>query len=168
MTRPTADELLALAEEGTLEERARADMKAFCFRVERREGRDKIWFGEWTVTVNRNSAFNFFTTDVRDDPGLEPFPVIRAERTEVRDVRVRPDPDDPSVDYVVPAFFLAAPDYRAAVESMGRINDGYGEVRLLADAWFADEYIVKLLSERLMGHPAVQADRASDWPPLLR
>lgn len=167
MTRPSADELRRRMDDGTYEESARAAMKDFCFRVDHRQGRDKTWFGEWSVVVNRNVAFNFFPSDVRDDPGLEPYPVIRSERTEWRDVRVRPDPEDPASEYVVPVRLLAAPEYRAAVESMARIHDEYRDVRLLADAWFDEEHIV-LLVRNLLTHPPVKADREADWPSLLR
>jgi len=160
MDRPTREKLLELAAGGSLEERVRAAMKDFCFTLTIHEGKQRTWFGDCTVTVNRNVAFNFFTADVREDPGLEPYPVIRSERTETVNVRAS--------DGTVPAFYLAAPEWRSAVESILRLAAGYADIRLLPDAWFEDEPIVRLLRQRLLIHPAVRSERGADWPPLLR
>jgi hypothetical protein len=160
MPRPTREELTRLAEDGSLEERARAEMKSFCFTLTAHSGKQRVWFGDCSVTINRNSAFNFFPGEVQIDAGLEPFPVIRADRHETRDLR--------TPETVVAAFYLPAAEWRAAVESIARILDAYPDVRLFPDAWFEDEPIVALLRDRLLKHPAVIAERDADWPPLLR
>ncbi len=160
MDRPTREKLLELADDGSLEEQVRAAMKDFCFTITIHVGKQRTWFGDCTVTINRNTAFNFFTADVREDPGLEPYPVIRGERTETVNLR--------GPEGVVPAFYLAAPEWRAAVESVQRLAADYADVRLLPDAWFEDEPVVRLLRQRLLTHPAVQGERGADWPPLLR
>jgi len=161
MPRPTRDELEARVRDGTYEKHARAAMKDFCFTVTKHEGKQRTWFGEYTVTLNRNVAFNFFPRDMRDDPDAEPYAVVRGERTETLEMRVR------SQDAPVPVFMLSPDDYGTAVDSIERIKEEIGDLRLLPDAYFADTDIVRLLV-RLAGHPSVRAERGADWPPLLQ
>ncbi|MBI2932311.1 MAG: hypothetical protein HYY16_11725 [Planctomycetes bacterium] len=166
--RPTRQELEALLKEGAYEEHVRAAMKDFCFTITRHEGKHRVWFGDASVTINRNVTFNFFTTDVREDPGLEPYPVVRGERTETVEIRVRLVADDPSAEYVVPVFYLSPQEFRAALDSMEHIKADYGDLRILPDAYFEDTEIVQLLAQRLLQHPKVKEERAADWPSLLK
>lgn len=166
--RPTRTELEARVRDGSYGAFVRGEMKDFCFTIDRHEGKDRVWFGSHTVSVNRNLAFNFFDRDPRDDKGLEPFPVVRGERSETPDVRVRPYEDDPSSEYVVPMFVVPRADYDACVRSMEEILGEYEGMRTLPDVYFAESPVVALLRDRLLKHPAVQAERASDWPSFLR
>jgi hypothetical protein len=92
---------------------------------------------------------------------------VRSERNETVELRVRPEPDDPSADYVVPAFHLERKDFDAAVRSLYEINAQLGGLRTVPDVCFEDAPAIKLLREKLLTHPAVKAERAADWPDLL-
>ncbi len=166
--RPGPAELQAKIQDGTYVDFVRAAMTDFCFTIDPHIARDRIWFGNYTLTVNRNVAFNFFDRDPRDDSNLEPYPVVRGDRQETLDTRVRPAEDDPSADYVVPVFFLPKRAWTEAVVSMEGIVAAYPGFRTLPDTWFADEPIIVLVRDRLLKHPAVKAERAADWPELLR
>lgn len=168
MIRPTRDELERLVEEGVYQDRMRSAMRDFCFTIARHDAKQRLWFGNYSVTINRNVTFSFFSRDVRDDPGLEPFPVIRGEHTEVLPIRVRPDPTDPSDDTLVHLFLLAPDIWRTTLHSIERITNDYAALRILPDVYFEDEPLVQLLTERLLTHPAVIADRVADWPSLLK
>lgn len=167
-TRPPAAQLLKMVEDGTYQQHVRSAMEDFCFTIDVHEGRDRAWFGSYTVAINRNIAFSFFDRDVTDDPGLEPYPVVQGERTEAREIRVRHEPEDPSTETVVVAFYLAPSEYRAAVDSIQAIKAEYRDLRTIPDVYFADSPLIRLLKTHLLVHPRVQADRAADWPDLLR
>jgi hypothetical protein len=51
---------------------------------------------------------------------------------------------------------------------MEGILTDYEGLRTLPDVYFADEPVVALVRNRLLKHPAVQAERASDWPSFLK
>ncbi|MBI4564883.1 MAG: hypothetical protein HY716_09360 [Planctomycetes bacterium] len=166
--KPTRGELLAKMADGSFLDYARSVMDDFCFTIDLHQGEDRIWFGSHTLTVNRNVAFNFFDRDVSKDEGLEPFPVVRAERSETMEVRVRPFPDDPSSDYVVPVFHLEKDAYDRAIASMDRILADYEGIRTIPDVFFADEPVIALVRDRLLKHPPVAAERSADWPSFLQ
>ena len=164
---PTLDELADRAGSKDYVDFVRAAMRDFCFSISTHEGRDRTWFGSHTVTINRNVGFNFFDRDVSNDEGLEPYPVVRSERTETVDVRIRPEPDDPSADYVVPVFQLERKEYDDAVRSIEDIDGRLAGLRTVPDVCFEGEPLIRLLREKLLTHPAVKAERAADWPDLL-
>ena len=167
MPAPTLADLRARAAGKDYLEFVRSAMRDFCFTIDAHAGRDRTWFGSHTLTINRNTAFNFFDRDVSSDEGLEPFPVVRSDRTEAVEVRVRPFPDDPSADFVVTAFHLERRDYGAAVRSMDEILAAAEGLRTIPDVCFEDAFAVRLARELLLPHPAVKAERVSDWPDLL-
>lgn len=167
MPAPTLDELRDRAGSKDYVDFVKSAMRDFCFSISPHEGRERTWFGVCTVTVNRNVAFNFFDRDITDDDAIEPFPVVRSDRNETVEVRVRPEPDDPSADYVVPVFHLERKDFDAAVRSLGGIDAQLGGLRTVPDVCFDDEPGIKLLREKLLPHPAVKAERKADWPDLL-
>ncbi len=144
----------------------RAAMKDFCFTVNRYEGKERLWFGDYSVSINRNIAFNFFPHNVRDDESVDPYPVIRGDRTETPLVHVSPVPDDPSADFTIPFFYLAAQDYRALVETMEAIRTEYVDLRLLPDTYFEETILVRTI-QKWLAHPTVKAERGADWPSLL-
>ena len=165
---PTIEELRARFAGKDYIDFVRAAMREFCFTIDRHIGRDRTWFGSHTITINRNVAFNFFDRDVTSDENLEPFPVIRSDRTESMETKIRPEPDDPSADYVVHVFHLVRDDYNSALRSMNDILDRVGELRTIPDVCFENEFAIRLVRDHLLPHPAVKAERASDWPDLLR
>lgn len=167
VTKLSRHELEKKLDDGTYLDFVRSVMKDFCLTVDRHAGKDRTWFGDYTVTINRNVAFSFFAQDATADPGLEPYPVIRGDRTETRTVRVRSEPDDPSSEMQFPAFFLGPADWRAVVESLEQIKNDYGDLRTLPDAYFEDTALIRAL-RAFLEHPQVQADRKADWPSLLR
>lgn len=164
---PTIDDLAGLA--GTKEylDFVKAAMRDFCFSISAHEGRERTWFGSHTLTINRNVAFNFFDRELGNDEGIEPYPVVRSDRTETVEVRVRPEPDDPSADYVVPVFHLERKEYDAAVRSLEEIDARLAGLRTVPDVCFYEEPAIRLAREKLLVHPAVKAERAADWPDLL-
>lgn len=164
---PTLDDLAERAGGPDYVDYVRAAMRDFCFTVDPHTGRDRTWFGSHTLTINRNVAFNFFDRDVSNDEGLEPFPVVRSDRTESLEVRVRPEPDDPSADFVVPVFHLERREYEAAVRSLDAIHAAAAGLRTIPDVCFDGEPVIRLAREKLLVHPAVKAERAADWPDLL-
>src|SRR5688572_3582202 len=164
---PSLDDLAARAGSKDYVEFVKAAMRDFCFSISAHAGRDRTWFGSHTLTINRNVAFNFFDRDVTADEGLEPFPVVRSERTETVEVRVRPEPDDPSADYVVPVFQVEKADYDAAVRSMEEIDARLAGLRTVPDVCFDDAPVILLARQKLLVHPAVKAERGADWPNLL-
>ena len=165
---PTLDELAARAGDRDYVDFVRAAMRDFCFTISPHDGRERTWFGSHTLTLNRNVAFNFFDRDVSSDEGIEPFPVIRSDRTETVEVRVRPEPDDPSADYVVPVFHLVRGDYDAVVRSLEEIDARAAGLRTIPDVCFDGEPAIKCVREKLWIHPAVKAERAADWPSFLK
>lgn len=167
MERLTAAQLDEKRRDGTYEDYVRSVMTDFCLTIDRHTGRERTWFGAYTLTVNRNVAFCFFDRDVEGDPGLEPYPVVAGESSRDIELRVQPEATDPSSAYRVPAFVLGPGDFEAAVESMERILAEYPGLRTLPDSYFPEEPIVRLLHERLLRHPSVVQDREGDWPPLL-
>jgi hypothetical protein len=165
---PSLKELRARSERKDYAEFVRGAMRDFCFTINAHTGQDQVWFGTFTVTINRNVAFNFFERDVSGDDALEPFPVVRGERTEAVEVRVRPHPDDPSADYVVPVFRLEKREYDQVMRSMGEILRQVGDLRTIPDVCFEDEPLIALICGKLLTHPAVKAERAADWPSFLK
>jgi hypothetical protein len=166
MAPPTLDELAAKAGSKEYVDFVKAAMRDFCFTINEHGGRDRLWFGTHTVTVNRNVAFNFFDRDVSNDEGLEPYPVVRSERTETVEVTVRPEPDDPSADYVVPVFHLERKEWTEVLRSIQDIHARLAGLRTVPDVCFEGEPLIRFLREKL-DHPAVKAERAADWPDLL-
>src|SRR5688572_25761215 len=164
---PSLDDLAARAGSKDYVEFVKSAMRDFCFSISAHAGRDRTWFGSHTLTINRNIAFNFFDRDVTADEGLEPFPVVRSERTETVEVRVRPEPDDPSADYVVPVFHLERKEFDSILQSLGGIDARLAGLRTVPDVCFEDEPAIKLVREKLLAHPAVKAERKADWPDLL-
>ncbi len=164
---PSLEDLAARAGTNDYLDFVKAAMRDFCFSISAHAGRDRTWFGSHTVTINRNVAFNFFDRDVSSDEAIEPFPVVRWERTETVDIRVRPEPDDPSADYVVPVFHLERKEYDAAVRSLEEIDARLAGLRTVPDVCFDDEPAIRLIREKLLVHPAVKAERKADWPELL-
>jgi hypothetical protein len=167
-TPPTIEELHARAAGREYIDFVRSAMRDFCFTIDPHTGRDRTWFGSHTITINRNVAFNFFDRDVSSDENLEPFPVIRSDRTESMETRIRPEPDDPSADYVVHVFHLVRGDYDAALRSMDDILERAGGLRTIPDLCFENEFAIRLVREHLLPHPAVKAERAADWPAFLK
>jgi len=167
MPPPRLDELRSRSGRPDYTEFVRSAMRDFCFTINPHQGQDRVWFGSFTVTINRNVAFNFFERDVSGDDALEPFPVVRADRSETVEVRVRPHPDDPSADYVVPMFQLEKKEYDGAIRSMEEILGQAGDLRTIPDVCFEEAPLLILLRRRLMVHPAVKAERAADWPSFL-
>jgi hypothetical protein len=167
MERLSRQELEKKRADGTYLEYVTSVMKDYCLTVQRHEGRQRAWFGTYTVTINRNVAFNFFEHDVAADTGLEPFPVIRSDASRAVSIKVNPHPDDPSAAYSVVAFYTEAKVYGEAVLAMEAILEEYGDLRTLPDAYFEGSALRKLLDERLLRHPAVEAERAGDWPSLF-
>ncbi len=166
MARPTRSELEAKRSDGTYLDFVKSQMADFCFTVDRHEGKEKVWFGSHTLSINRNIAFNFYSSDIRDDDGIEPYPVIRADAARIVDIRVSPDDDDPSAAYTVTAFYIDRHEYDDAIKSMDDVLEEYGDLRTLPDVWFPDAAVVRLV-QRLLQHPRVKADREADWPQLL-
>jgi len=164
---PTIEELHARFAGKDYIEFVRSAMREFCFTIDPHIGRDRTWFGSHTITINRNVAFNFFDRDVSSDESLEPFPVVRSDRTETVETKIRPEPDDPTADYVVQVFHLGRGDYGAALRSMNDILDRAGGLRTIPDVCFENEFVIRLVREHLLPHPAVKAERAADWPDLL-
>jgi hypothetical protein len=164
---PTLDDLAERAGSKDYVDFVKSAMRDFCFSISAHEGRDRTWFGSHTLTINRNVAFNFFDRDVTNDEGLEPYPVVRSDRTETVEVRVRPEPDDPSADFVVPVFLLEKSEYDAAIRSLQEIDARLAGLRTVPDVCFDDAPVIKLAREKLLVHPAVKAERAADWPDLL-
>jgi hypothetical protein len=167
MPAPTLDDLARLAGSKDYTEFVKSAMRDFCFSISAHAGRDRTWFGSHTLTLNRNLAFNFFDRDVSLDEGLEPFPVVRSDRTETVEIRVRPEPDDPSADFVVPVFHIERRDYDQAVRSLEDIEARLAGLRTVPDVCFDGEPVIRLVREKLLSHPAVKAERAADWPDLL-
>jgi len=167
MSPPRLDELRARAGRPDYPDFVRSAMRDFCFTINAHHGQDRVWFGSFTVTINRNVAFNFFERDVSGDDALETFPVVRADRSETIEVRVRPHPDDPTADYVVTLFQLEKKEYDRAIRSMEEILGQVGDLRTIPDICFEEAPLLVLLRERLMPHPAVKAERAADWPSFL-
>ena len=165
---PTLDDLAARAAAPGFVDFVRAAMRDFCFTVDPHDGRERTWFGSHTLTINRNVAFNFFDRDVTNDEGLEPYPVVRSDRTETVELRVRPEPDDPSADFVVPVFHLDRREFEAAVRSLDAIIAAAPGLRTIPDVCFDGEPAIRLAREKLLVHPAVKAERAADWPDFLR
>ena len=168
MAVPTLDELAARMGDRDYVDFVKAAMRDFCFTVNPHEGRDRTWFGTHTLTINRNVAFNFFDRDVSNDEGLEPFPVVRSDRTETVEVTVRPEPDDPSADYPVAVFHVVRGDYDTIVRSLRAIDERAAGLRTIPDVCFEDEPAIQFVRQKLLPHPAVKAERAADWPELLR
>jgi hypothetical protein len=164
---PTLDELAARAGSKDYTDFVKAAMRDFCFSISLHTGRERTWFGVYTLTINRNVAFNFFDRDISGDEQIERFPVVRSERTETVEIRVRPEPDDPSADYVVPVFNLERKEFDEAIRSLHDIDERLAGLRTIPDVCFDDEPLIKLAREKLLRHPAVIADRAADWPDLL-
>lgn len=164
---PTLDELARRAGSKDYDAFVKAAMRDFCFSISAHTGRDRTWFGSHTLTINRNVAFNFFDRDIAGDEGIEPFPVVRSDRTETVDVRVRPEPDDPSADTVVPVFRLERREYDEAVRSLEDIDGRLAGLRTIPDVCFEDEPAIRLARQKLLAHPAVKAERKADWPDLL-
>jgi len=167
MRAPTLEELAAHARSRHYIDFVKAAMRDFCFSISSHTGRDRTWFGSHTVTINRNIAFNFFDRDVSNDEGLEPYPVVRSDRTETVEVKISPEPDDPSADYVVAVFHLERREYDAVVRSLDAIEVRLEGLRTVPDVCFEDEPAIKLIREKLLNHPAVKAERSADWPDLL-
>lgn len=164
---PTLDDLAARAGSKDYLDFVKAAMRDFCFSISPHDGRERTWFGVFTLTINRNVAFNFFDRDISGDEAVEPFPVVRSDRTETVELRVRPEPDDPSADYVVPVFNLERPEFDAAVRSLEEIDARLAGLRTVPDVCFDDEPAIRLVRDKLLIHPAVKAVRAADWPDLL-
>lgn len=166
MTRPTRAELLQHWDEGSYLDFVKSAMKDFCFTVDRHTGKERVWFGSHTVTLNRNVAFNFFDHDVRDDDGLESFPVIRSDAPQTPTFKVLADPDDPTSAYNVTAFYIERSAYDAAIASLDEISKEYDGLRMLPDVCAEDSPAIALIRDRFLVHPAVQAERKDDWPSL--
>src|SRR5688572_18637738 len=164
---PTLDELAGRAGTKDYVDFVKAAMRDFCFSISPHSGRDRLWFGSHTLTINRNIAFNFFDRELAGDEAIEPFPVVRSDRTETVDVTVQPEPDDSSADYVVPVFRLDRKEYDAAVRSLDDIDARLAGLRTVPDVCFFDEPAIKLVRFKLLVHPAVKAERKADWPDLL-
>ena len=167
MATPTLDELAERTGTKDYVDFVKSAMRDFCFSISLHEGRERTWFGVYTLTINRNIAFNFFDRDISGDDAIERFPVVRSERTETVEIRVRPEPDDPSADYVVPVFNLERKEFDAAIRSLHDINELLGGLRTVPDVCFDDEPVIQLVRQKLLVHPAVKEDQAADWPDLL-
>lgn len=166
-TPPTLDELAAKANEKDYVDFVKSAMRDFCFSINLHAGPQRTWFGVYTLTINRNVAFNFFDRDIAGDDAIERFPVVRGERTETVEIRVRPEPDDPSADYDVPVFNLERKEFDTAIRSLHDIHERLAGLRTVPDVCFDDEPVIQLVREKLLVHPSVKADRAADWPDLL-
>ena len=165
---PTLDELAERAGSKDYVDFVKAAMRDFCFSISLHEARERTWFGVYTLTINRNIAFNFFDRDISGDEAIERFPVVRSERTETVEIRVRPEPDDASADYVVPVFNLERKEFDAAIRSLHDIDELLAGLRTIPDVCFDNEPAIKLVREKLLPHPAVKAERAADWPAFLK
>jgi hypothetical protein len=166
MLRLTLPELHAHREDGTYLDFVKSVMKDFCFTIDRHHAKERVWFGSHTITINRNIAFNFFDRDVTADEALEPCPVMRGERLLIQEVRVNPEPDDPSAAYTVVCFTLDAKAYDGAVRSMDEILAEVGDLRTIPDVCFDDAPVIRLVRQ-LLDHPRLRKDREADWPDLL-
>ena len=164
---PTLDELATLTGTKEYDPFVKAAMRDFCFSISLHAGRERTWFGVYTLTINRNVAFNFFDRDISGDDAIERFPVVRSERTETVDIRVRPEPDDPSADYDVPVFNLERKEFDAAIRSLHDIDERLAGLRTIPDVCFDNEPVIQLARQKLLVHPTVKAERAADWPDLL-
>ena len=164
---PTLDELAARTGSRDYVDYVKSAMRDFCFTVNPHVGRERTWFGIYTLTINRNVAFNFFDRDIAGDEAIEPFPVVRSERTETVEIRVRSEPDDPSADHDVTVFNLERKEFDQAIRSLHDIGERTAGLRTIPDVCFDDEPAIRLVREKLLKHPAVKAERAADWPDLL-
>jgi len=166
MHRLSKQDLLSHRDDGTYVEFVKSVMKDFCFTIDRHTVRDRAWFGSHTITINRNIAFNFFDHDVTDDEALEPCPVIRGDAPRITEVRINPEPGDPTAAFTVVCFTLDPRTWDGAIRSMEEILAEVDELRTIPDVCFPDAPAVRLV-QQFLDHPRLRSDREADWPDLL-
>lgn len=165
----THEEAVRLKNEAPAElgRRALAERNEFLFAVsDRRSALGSEWGGEVRLLVNQNIVLHFvpsFNAEMRDLEELPQFVVFADDERDgedrthcfegVKDL----DPFDGVVFYVNHAL------YGKLVRELVEAAERYGDFPLLPDSLFAGSSFVGLVTNRVLDHPAVRAEREYDF-----
>jgi len=152
---------------GELARRALADREAFVFALRdmQQEG-ETGWGGEVRLCLNQNVVLHFVPRFDAEMPTIADLPqfAVMPDTERLDEDKVHRYEGSPTLDAFDGVVFQVAPEqYEAMLEELHDVGARFTGRFLLADTVYGGARFVQLVTERVLAHPLVKAEREFDF-----